>query len=155
MALTIERLKALYRYDPDTGVFYRLAQRGAGLAGPVKRRPDSDGYLRLCIDYRSFQQHRLAWFYMTGAWPELVDHKNHDKTDNRWCNLREADQSLNQLNRAGARRGSQTGLLGVHTTKSGKFRSSIKVRGQQRFLGEFDTAEGARAANAAARAELC
>jgi len=32
---------------------------------------------------------RVAWLYMTGAWPAEVRHINRDGSDDRWANLRE------------------------------------------------------------------
>lgn len=44
---------------------------------------------------------------------ELTDHINRDKSDNRRCNLRVADKSLNSVNR-GIRPDNTTGYVGVY-----------------------------------------
>src|ERR1700730_16891152 len=47
--------------------------RVGGTAGGS--RPD--GYLRIGIGYQRYLAHRLAWLYMTGAWPKkAIDHIN-------------------------------------------------------------------------------
>jgi hypothetical protein len=51
------------------------------------------------IDGKQQRVHRLIWLYMTGEWPkDQIDHINNVKHDNRWKNLREADNQLNHYN---------------------------------------------------------
>lgn len=153
MALTTERLRELYEYSPEDGLFVRRAGPANRRPKVVQVRPDREGYLRLGIDYRSYLQHRLAWLYVNGAWPvDLIDHINGDRCDNRICNLRLADQSLNQLNRHRAHPINRTGLIGAHLLPSGRFAADIRVDGIQRRLGVFDTPELAHAAYMAAKA---
>jgi hypothetical protein len=97
--LTQERLKQFVHYDPETGLVtstkdFNRRKRGAALGS---LRPD--GYIKLCIDRKSYLLHRLIWFYMTGKWPLQVDHLNSVRSDNRWCNLREATVSQNLRSR--------------------------------------------------------
>jgi hypothetical protein len=43
---------------------------------------------------------RLCWLIHTGDWPEhTVDHINRDPWDNRWKNLRDVSQSVNNQNK--------------------------------------------------------
>lgn len=43
---------------------------------------------------------RLCWLVHTGNWPEhTVDHINRDPFDNRFCNLRDVSQELNNFNK--------------------------------------------------------
>ena len=79
-------------YDPDTGLFAR--------AGSVPiAKPSPDGYIRIGISGRRYLAHRLAWFFVHGTTPQIIDHINHNKTDNRIANLRNVTQSCNLLNR--------------------------------------------------------
>jgi HNH endonuclease len=99
--ITAERLRELLHYDPNTGEFrWRMAKKGT-YAGAVAGRynTDGDGYRQIGINRRLYKKHRLAWFYMTGAWPRHeIDHINGDRGDNRFCNLREATASENRRN---------------------------------------------------------
>lgn len=86
--LTQARLKELMAYDEGTGVFtrYKSVQRGGK---QVSCTPNKDGYFSANIDRKTYVQHRLAWLYVHGAFPEgHIDHINRIKTDNRICNLR-------------------------------------------------------------------
>jgi hypothetical protein len=87
-ALTSERLKSLLDYDPGTGDFCWLVtdrkRRAGALAGTINNR----GYRIIVIDYKARCAGRLAYFYMTGNWPEsVVDYIDHDTLNSRWTNL--------------------------------------------------------------------
>jgi hypothetical protein len=141
--LTLERLKAVLHYDPGTGIFTRIAHVGTrcDLVGKEAggKRKDT---VRIAVDDRRYRAHRLAWFYMTGRWPDPeVDHKNRNPLDNRWENLREATSAINKHNR-GAESRNKVGLLGVSPAPAGKFKARIDGR----HLGVFDTPEEAHSA---------
>lgn len=76
------------------------------------------GYLKCRIDSKEYTLHRLAFLYIEGKLPkDSVDHINHIKTDNRWANLRHADQFLNSQNMSKSSRNS-SGIVGVFWDKS-------------------------------------
>lgn len=154
--LSHERLKQVFHYDPDTGVFTRLVAITHGGVGPVNCAPNSAGYLRIRHDKRTYQAHRLAWFYVHGCWPiSEVDHINGDRTDNRLSNLREATKSQNQRN-ARLRKDNSCGLKGVTWHKLlGKWRAQIRTKETGTIiLGAFDSVEAAHAAYCDAAREL-
>lgn len=149
-----ERLRQVIRYDPDDGRFWWLVtlsvRRLAGNeAGSVSK---ALGYRLIGIDGTTYYAHRLAWLYVTGVWPKRIDHKNGNRFDNKFDNLREATGSQNIAN---SRRHitSSTGFKGVHfasSTLTRPWRSKIKVRGEVFHLGYFATAQEAHAAYCAA-----
>lgn len=151
--ITVQRLRELLTYDPETGVFTWRVQRSQCRAGQPAGTL-TYGYLHIRVEGRIYSAHRLAWLYVTGDWPRaFVDHINRDRSDNRWTNLREANKSQNNAN-SDVRESSRTRIKGVQTTKRGRYRSKIKVNGRQHYLGTFDSeheasqayAEAARAA---------
>jgi hypothetical protein len=78
-----------------------------------------------------YKAHRLAWAFVHGGFPDQhIDHINGDPSDNRLCNLRVADRSLNMQNQRHARSDSATGLLGVSKNGSG-WRAEIRVDGKK------------------------
>lgn len=142
--LTQARLKELFSYDADTGVFVRrvnVSNQKAGVSCGWK----SKTYTQLGIDYRLYYAHRLAWLYMYGCWPShQIDHVNGDKHDNRLSNLREATAGENHQNKRAAQRNSRSGLLGVQWYgPTRRWRSMIRVDGKRISLGYYSTPEEA------------
>lgn len=144
--LTGSRLEQLLTYDPGTGIFTWRGGQKKVRAGMVAGTPDKDGYINICIDQQIYKAHRLAWLWMTGEWPtEEIDHKDLDKANNRFSNLREATHSQNQINRK--KRGY------TFDKRRGAFVAQIKENGKHRHLGQFKTSVEASAAyNEAANA---
>lgn len=61
-------------------------------------RRKKDGYILVGVDNRLYLAHRLIWMMVYGEWPNVIDHKNGDPSDNRLVNLRNVNQSENILN---------------------------------------------------------
>jgi hypothetical protein len=160
--LTAERLREILYYDPGTGVFRYRRNRGGGklkgdIAGFISPKSDANGggYRIIAIEGREYGAHRLAWLYMTGAWPTgRVDHKNTIRDDNRFDNLREATHSQNMANK-NLQANNTSGLKGVTWNKNArKWVASIQANGKQRHLGLFLTAKSAHDAYCRAAYEL-
>lgn len=98
--LTQERLKELFKYDPETGLFTRLVSTNNRVkVGDVAGNARADGYIKIRVDFDMHYAHRLAWLYMTGEWPtQKIDHISGDKSDNRWSNLRDVSSVTNLQN---------------------------------------------------------
>lgn len=142
--ITHERLLDLVDYDQVTGAFIWNAKREHCRPGNSVGYLMPTGYISICLDGRKYCGHRLAWFYVHGVWPEgVIDHINHDKSDNRLVNLRDVSQTLNLQNRYEPLEGSASGVLGASPYKHGGFRASIKVNRRFVHIGVFPTAEQA------------
>lgn len=156
-ALTVDQLKEIFNYNPDTGIFtWLINQRGpAGRIGQKAGCLNGDGQIRISINCKKYVAHRLAWLYMTGEWPSaLVDHINMDRSDNRWENLRLATKSQNMFNRP-APSDNTSGYKGVHKhTQCDRWTAQICVNYKKIYLGLFKTAEEAKAVYDAAAAKL-
>jgi hypothetical protein len=143
--LTAEHLRRVLLYDPYTGL-WMWRQGGKGRPRVPDWMPGTlmkVGYLSISVDRLAYYAHRLAFLYMTGAWPkEQTDHIDGDRTNNRWSNLREATGSQNKQNK-GIRQDNTTGFRGVYRHEDGKFVARIKVGDKRINLGSFDTAEQA------------
>ena len=146
-------LRALLHYDEVTGIFTRLVPRGNRTDGAVAGSAHHSGYLSIYVLGRSYQAHRLAWFWMTGRWPSEVDHRNGIKSDNKWANLREVDRSANNQNKRRAQRNNRTGLLGVGKDRGG-YRARIWLGGKNKHLGTFASADAAHSAYLRAKRQL-
>lgn len=153
--ITQARLFELYLYDPLTGEFIRRAQCGRHAAGSIPGSIDPSGYLIIMIDGRNYRAHRLAWFYMTGAWPEHeIDHENRIRSDNKWLNIRPATRKENGEN-VSLRCDSTSGVRGVSWDRR-KQRWRAHITHNYRFveLGRHKTKEAAEAARLSAEREL-
>lgn len=136
--LSHERLLEAVYYCPDTGVFTwristpgRLAGRVAGSRKDCKYASSENAdhrYPKICIDRKTHKLSRLAWFYMTGEWPQLlIDHINRDTWDDRWLNLRLATPSQNACNR---KKKSKSGVHGVALI-SGRWCAEVVANGEK------------------------
>lgn len=145
-------IRSYLSYDPDSGDFvwlkptsnmsrYRAGDR-AGCVGP-------DGYCSIRYFGKRYQAHRLAWFIVHGLWPDLIDHINGEKADNRIANLRLATKSQN----AGNMRARSS--LGKGVRRAGaKFMASVKCDGKNYYLGVYETPEEAHEAYCVAAREV-
>lgn len=160
--LTQDRLRELLHYNPDTGKFTWLVDRPCNrgrawdAAGTMRA---SHGYLVIGVDGKTWLAHRLAWLYMTGEQPPaVVDHKDRDKTNCRWENLRASSKVHNAQNTSRPHRGNSSGFLGVHAYPKNQRKpwvASIKPANSKRVhLGYFPTAEEAHAAYLEAKRRL-
>lgn len=154
--VTLERLKELFEYLPAEGCFLRLTShsgysRGRRIFGVTT----ACGHRRIAIDGIGYFAHNLAWFYMTGTWPDpMVDHKDTDGHNNRWVNLREATQTENNANTR-KRDGTSSRFKGVtYIPSRRRWQASLKVRGRSLFLGRHTTEEEAAAAYAVKAKEV-
>jgi hypothetical protein len=152
--LTQARLKELLHYDPTTGIWTRVrCNERRDLVGKQAGSIDGSGYLHIRVDGARYKAHRLAFLYMTGAWPaNEVDHRNMSRTDCKWSNLRPATRRLNQAN-VRVRSDNVTGIKGV-TRFKGRYQARINLaNGSREFIGSFKSADDAgRAYQARARA---
>jgi len=132
-------LKEILKYHPKTGDFYWKKPFSSNLkpgdkAGYLVHK----GYVAITIKAKRYCAHRLAWLYMTGAWPsKQIDHINQVKSDNRFCNLREATNQENARN--GPLRCTNTsGYTGVYWREDKKkWQAAIKVDGKLIYLGRY------------------
>lgn len=161
-------LRSLLNYDPDRGTLTWIARPrtmfaseriflswNAKMAGkPAFTCIGGNGYLFGSIWGKHYTAHRIIFKMMTGRDPVGVDHIDGDKLNNRWNNLREADQRLNARNSAMPRNNS-SGHIGVYWFKDrSKWFAAIKAGGKSKNLGYFDKIEDAIAARKAAEARL-
>lgn len=136
--LTWERLKEVLHYDPETGIFTWRVSQGRSKAGTRAKTKDQCGYLKLRIDTKRYFVQRLAWLYMTGAFPPeplVIDHKDQNKLNNRWSNLHLVTRKGNAHNRGPCKLNS-SGIRGVtYVDRLGKWRAVITANGKYKVLG--------------------
>lgn len=146
-------VKSHWGYNPMTGI---VTGRGGRPIG--RTRPDGGLHCTVRIPKAGVMTavllHRAAWLIVTGSWPNHgVDHRDGDRSNNKWANLRPATQSQNRQNLKPV---TGNGVLRGCTRYYRKWKAQIKVPGERapRYLGLFATQEEAHAAYCAAKAAL-
>jgi hypothetical protein len=141
-------------YDAETGLFTRKKSSRGAKIGDIAGWKEPDGYVRITFNGFRYCAHKLAWFYVTGAWPdEEIDHIDGVKSNNIYKNLRKANRSENRQNMRTASSRNKSGLLGVSTQKNG-YISTICINGTSKYLGFYKTKEDAHAAYLKAKSDI-
>lgn len=141
--LSQEELISLFDYDKDTGTFKYKKAVGKMKVGDIAGA-NCDGYRQIEINRKKYAAHRLAWFYVYGYFPEKgIDHINHNPSDNRIKNLREADVLTNNKNATLSKKNT-SGFTGVYFDKERKlYVASIRVYPKRIKIGRFKNIEDA------------
>ncbi|MFC4924551.1 HNH endonuclease [Delftia deserti] len=157
--ISAERLRRLFHYDPETGIFTRkfcgtrgrIGTKAGGLHTSQGKR-----YRSINIDGRFFKLHRLAWLYVHGEWPKgVIDHIDGDGENNSLSNLRDVTPTINSQNIRAVRRRTLSGYLGVSWSSEKKaWFAYIKVDKKRQYLGYFDDPEVAHQAYLDAKRRL-
>lgn len=151
--LTQERLKDLFDYDADTGVFCRKLNSGFAKAGPINTLNKGKVYFEICIDGKHYRVHRLAWLYVYGEFPKYsVDHINGNKLDNNLSNLRDISIRENMQNKVRHRNGRLVGAC--FNKKNNKYSAIAHIEGRSRYFGTYSTELEAHEAYKTALAKL-
>lgn len=152
---TVDELRRLFHYDPETGVFTRqVTTSGRGRAGTRADILKPDGYRYIHYKANWILAHRLAWFYVHGILPvKFLDHVNIIRDDNRLFNLREVDHSGNAQNVKGAQKNNLScGLRGVSYYRPyQRWMARLYVAKKFIWCGYHDTAQEAYSAYCAAK----
>jgi hypothetical protein len=143
--MTAEDLRKVLEYNPISGIFVWIKKISKKIVLGSRAGTISDaGYRIISIEGKKYREHRLAYLYMTGHWPERdIDHKDRNRANNKWNNLRNASRSQNGIN--SMRSNESIYGRGVYL-KDGRFVSHCRVDGEYHHIGSFDTAEAAKVA---------
>ena len=145
--INLDRLKETVSYCPITGQFTALMDRTRTRKGDILGSIHHTGYRIIWIDGKSYTAGRLAWFYMTGKWPEVtIDHKDCVKDNNAFDNLREATDSQNGANRKWATKYPKGVQYRDRPPRAPVWVAQINIAGRVTHLGHFKYMEHAAAA---------
>lgn len=145
--MTAELARKIWSYDPMTGLFHWEGSPRFGIfKGDEAGVIGFHGYKVLSFYGKKFKASRLAFLFMTGKFPEeLAEHKNTIRSDDRWENLRSANQGQN-LGNARIRSDNKLGVKGVSQGSDGKYYAYICAKGKRKNLGGFSSIESAKTA---------
>ena len=139
--LTREYVAQRLNYDPETGHFTlrRFGNCGGPKVGKIAGTVLPSGYRAISLGNHIYRAQSVAWLYVYGEWPpELLDHINGERDDNRISNLRLCTHAQNMRNRRKPTRNS-SGLKGVSwCKKQQRWHVQIKADHKTYNLGYFD-----------------
>lgn len=141
--MDIGTVKHLLHYNPDTGVMtWRIAVarrvKIGDVAGWTRKGKEGKTYRYVEIQGVSYTLHRVIWFYMTGEWPEEVDHADGDGLNNKWLNLSNVSHGTNMRN-ARLRHDNKSGVPGVIWHKRDiKWETYINYKKERVYLGKHE-----------------
>lgn len=150
-------LRAFLRYEPESGKLYwkpraRAFFKTDGAYRAWNKRfageeacclVESNGYLSGTVGGRKMLAHRIAYTIYHGASPEIIDHQNGIRADNRIKNLRSVNCSENMKNVV-LNANNTSGFCGVYRSYCGKYwYAQIRVDGKKKHLGYFKDYESA------------
>ncbi len=158
MSVDPTMLNGLLTYDPITGkLFWRHRSmsmfpslRGANAWNATYAGKEAftashnQGYRCGTLMKQVYLAHRVIWALMTGEWPtDEIDHINHDRSDNRWENLRQVTRHENKKN-VSKQQNNTSGVPGVVWDKSEeKWHASIQENSVRHNLGRYNSIEEA------------
>ena len=129
----LDVLRNELNYNPDTGKIYSLRSRGNIKAGKELGTFNGAGYKTLNLYGKTYYFHRVAFAMCNGFWPEMVDHLNGNREDNRAINLRASNKYLNARNAASKMGNRFRGAC----SRNGKWEVAIRHDGKQMYIGRF------------------
>jgi hypothetical protein len=140
--LTQEYLKSILYYDVKTGLFTWLTNKARSIkVGDIAGSPHIRGYTAITINGKLYLAHRLAWLYVYGNMPNVIDHVDRNTTNNKIENLRDCSNSQNGFNKAIAKN-NKSGFKNVCWDKFlNKWKVQLKVNNKHHHIGVFDNLE--------------
>lgn len=156
--LTQAELLELLSYDPETGgLTWRERDRrwfkeerhwrqfNTLFAGkPALNAENGEGYLRGRLNGSCVRAHRVIFVMAYGILPDIIDHIDGDRRNNRLSNLRSVSAKDNCRNRIHNPK-NRSGTMGVWL-EGGKWRVAISENSRDVHIGRFESYADAVAA---------
>lgn len=128
----LEEIRKQLSYDPETGIVTRLKD-GSAMAVP------KTSFLGTHI-----QITHIIWVLMYGRWPEEeIDHRDKDRSNNKFSNLRECTRTSNMQNRRWNNPNGKGVTFRGEKPIGRQWQAQIQVNKKKMQLGFYATAEEA------------
>lgn len=148
MSISSAKCLELFIYDEETGELRLRRSTREKKPGWLATQEHGRSYLTVEIEGKQYRAHRIIWLMKTGYEPDEIDHINHIRSDNRWCNLRNVSSREQKLNLSRYKTNT-SGATGVRCVKN-RFQARIYINKKDIVLGTFSTFDEALAARKAA-----
>ena len=134
--LTKEYLHQIFEYR-NGGLFWKINKQKIQAGNKAGTVSYSRPYVRITLNGKKYQEHRLVFLMFNGFLPKQLDHINGLKNDNRIENLRICTQSQNQFN---IKPKNLCKNVSVYK-KTGKWQVQLKINQKTIHFGYFDDLE--------------
>lgn len=124
-----------YKYDPETGLVFNKKGR------ELKTINDRYKIIRLYRDGIAINitHYQFGYWWVNGECPDVIDHINRNKLDNRIINLRKTTSLKNGQN-------IEPGKGYSYHKSVNKYQARIRINGRLKALGYFETEKEANGA---------
>jgi hypothetical protein len=136
---TQKLLKETFDYHPDGYLTWLKPKTSWIKIGSRAGGDRGDGYHYVGYGGKNHLLHRLIFLYHYGYLPELIDHIDQDRTNNRIENLKDASRRENIYNTSKLWKHNTSGIRGV-SWDSSQQKWSVRFRhdGKYLFFGYFE-----------------
>jgi hypothetical protein len=149
--MTITQQTLLNAFEYKEGILYWKNPTSRSVKVGDKVGCNNNGYRLLCINKQYIHAHRAIFIMHHGYSPEIVDHIDNNKSNNKIENLRPATKAENAWN-SKIHKHNTSGIRGVSWNKqTNKWRAAINVNGKALHLGRFNDIKDAENAVKLAR----
>lgn len=142
--ITQNEIKYLFDYrDGDLYWKEKTSPKSRSVIGDKITSKFTNGYHRVCIKGKTYKLHRIIFLYHFGYLPEIVDHIDCNKSNNRIENLRPANKSQSQHNKR-LQKNNKSGVKGVNWCNNKlKWRARCQNNGKRisKYFSNLDDAK--------------
>jgi hypothetical protein len=149
LGILIWKIRPLHHFKNSHG----MNSWNARYPGKAICTKSKKGYLSLELDFIRYPAHRVIWKWYHGEEPNIIDHINGIKDDNRIENLRNVTCSENNINLNKLFKNNTSTYNGV-SLKNGKYVAKIGFDNAIINIGSYDTLEEAALARELKEIEL-
>lgn len=133
---TQDQLREMFDYDQNIGLLICKKRLGSRSIVGAEVGWEDGGYKNVKLAGKNYRQHRVIWKWMTGKDPEnKIDHKDTNRLNNKWNNLREASNEQNGFNKP-LQVNNTSGIKGLSIDQNGYYYCQVSAYGiskQNRF----------------------
>lgn len=138
----ISTFKEVFEYK-DGSLFWKTTRGTRAIKGSRAGKLRKDGYRDVGLNGKYYLEHRVIYAILNNELPEVIDHIDHNRSNNLIDNLRIADYASNAWNSRLSRNNS-SGIKGIRETYNQKYEARLAVRGKTIQIGTFDNIEDAK-----------